>query len=351
MPPAHDMDDPRRLPMFTGEGHAMNWNDLLNALDWAEIIIIGEQHDDAMGHAFQLAVTEDTLARWPRAMLSMEMLERDHQMLVDDYLEGYITQEFFVRRAGIARWGGREGSWDDWFQPIVDAAKDASAPVIAANAPRRYVRLARTHGYGYLRRMSRERREMFDIPPRVPCGTYRARFYDVMLSMRDHSTDDDNDDDGNGNGVMPGPADQHPVQDDVIDAMFRSQLVWDATMARSIVRARPTRERKVIHLVGRFHMDFEGGLVMELRRLRPGSHILTISMSPIDAAHLGDEDAGRADIVIYTGEQSADDGVDRIEGEEEEVGEAEDGEGGEHEDDGNHDTDSGAAAATPPHHP
>jgi hypothetical protein len=60
-----------------------------------------------------------------------------------------------------------------------------------------------------------------------------------------------------------------------------------------------------VHLVGRFHIDFEGGLVTELRRHRPGARILTISMAPLDAMSLRDEDIGRADIIVYTGEQSA----------------------------------------------
>lgn len=292
---AHKMDDPRRLPMFTGDGQGMRWTDLLEAADWAEIIIIGEQHDDAMGHAFQLALMEDTLERWPKTRLSMEMLERDHQLLVDDYLDGYMSQETFVRRAGISRWGGHEGAWNEWFQPIVDAARDARTRVIAANAPRRFVRLARTHGYGYLRSMSRERQAYFDLPQRLPHGAYRERFDDIMREMRGHS---DVENDGDERTVT------HPVRDDAIEAMFRSQMMWDATMARSIVRARPSRDRKIVHLVGRFHIDFEGGLVAEIRRIRPASRLLTISMSPQDTSALHEADENRADIVVYTGKPS-----------------------------------------------
>jgi uncharacterized iron-regulated protein len=307
-PAAYDMGQPRRLPMFTGAGRAMNWSDLQRAIDWAEIVIIGEQHDDAMGHAFQLVVMEDTLARWPRAMLSMEMLERDHQLLVDDYLEELITQEFFVQRAGIARWGGRDGAWNDWYQPIVDAAKDAGTRVIAANAPRRYVRQARLRGYPFLRTLPADRRALFTIPPRLPRNHYHDRFYEVMLAMRDHGDGDEVVDDfdageGDGEGESEREHSRPPTPDAGIDAMYRSQMLWDATMAASIIRARPSRDRKVVHLVGRFHSDFEGGTVLELRRHRPAVRIVTISMSPQDAEALQDSDLGRADIIVYTGEQ------------------------------------------------
>ena len=59
----------------------------------------------------------------------------------------------------------------------------------------------------------------------------------------------------------------------------------------------------MIHLVGRFHSDFDGGLVRELRADRPQARILVLSMNKADAAELLQEDRGRADIIIYTGLQ------------------------------------------------
>jgi uncharacterized iron-regulated protein len=236
-----------------------------------------------MAHAVQLAVVQDTLERWPRSKVSMEMLERDEQVLVDDYLDGIIDQPTFVRLTFSANWGG-ENTWDDWFQPIIDAAKEHGAPVIAANAPRRYVRLARLQGYGALDALPRERRALFDRPRRLPRDQYFERFSRVMSHLEDN------------------PA--------ALDAIFRSQMVWDATMAQSILRARPTRHAKVIHLVGRFHSDFEGGLVQQIRKHRPRARVLVISMHPDDADALRESDQGRADIVIYTGDQRDDDADD-----------------------------------------
>lgn len=269
-------DDPRELPMFVGHtGSHVTWQELLTAIDWAEIIILGEQHDDAMAHAVQLAVVEDTFDRWPRSALSLEMLERDEQILVDDFLDDIIDTEAFIRLTFSANWGG-EGSWVKWFQPIIDAAKERHCRVIAANAPRRYVRMARLQGYGALDALPRQRRALFDRPAALPRDGYFERFSRVMSHVED-------------------PA--------ALDAIFRSQMVWDATMARSILQARPTRTAKVVHLVGRFHSDFEGGLVQQIRRHRPNARILVLSMNRADSTELGQDDVGRADVVVYTGEQ------------------------------------------------
>lgn len=273
--PAHMSDSPRELPMFTGVGgRAMDWTGLLDAIDWADIIILGETHNDGMAHAVQLAIVEDTFDRWPRSALAMEMLERDEQLLVDDYFDGIIDTATFVRLTFSENWGG-EGSWDEWYQPIVDAARNGGHRLIAANAPRRYVRMARVQGYPALRALPRERRAYFDLPRELPRDAYFERFSEVM---------------------------SHIESPTALDAIYRSQMTWDATMARSILRARPSRNAKVVHLVGRFHSDFEGGLVQEIRRHRPWSRILVVSMIAVDSLELREEDVGRADVVIYTGE-------------------------------------------------
>lgn len=89
----------------------------------------------------------------------------------------------------------------------------------------------------------------------------------------------------------------------VLDGLFRAQLVWDATMARSIADALGRGRAKVVHLAGRFHSDFDGGTVQFLRRYRPGVRVLVVSLVPADAAELRPEDVGRADVVIYTGQK------------------------------------------------
>ena len=57
-----------------------------------------------------------------------------------------------------------------------------------------------------------------------------------------------------------------------------------------------------MHLVGHFHCDFEGGLVQELRRRDPDARILVITALAEAETELRDEDSGRADFVVYTGD-------------------------------------------------
>ena len=271
--------------MFSGDaGLAVNWADLIDAVEWADVIILGEQHDDAVAHAVQQAVVEDVFDRWPKSALSMEMLERDEQALVDDYLDGIIDVESFAKWTFSEKWAG-EGSWANWYQPMIDTAKEADGRVVAANAPRRYVRLARLEGYGRLRSLSPQRKKLFDLPKSFKDDSYRRRFYELMK-------------DGHGD---ENASEDERARRERLRAGFRSQTLWDATMGASMARAHQAGATKVVLLVGQFHSDFNGGTVQQLRSRAPSLNILVISMQRDEGQTLREDDRGRADIVVYTG--------------------------------------------------
>jgi hypothetical protein len=94
---------------------------------------------------------------------------------------------------------------------------------------------------------------------------------------------------------------KHAVDEASVDDILRSQRMWDATMADSIVRAMRAAPSggKVVHLVGQFHSEYDGGLVSEIQRRSPTARILTVTVQKGEAYALRDEDRGKADVVIY----------------------------------------------------
>jgi uncharacterized iron-regulated protein len=270
--------------MYSGRtGQPINWSDLRQAFAWADVIIVGEEHDDAVGHAVELAVVHDVVCSHSRAALSMEMFERDEQPVVNDYLEGIIDAESLEKLTHSTNWGG-EGKWVAWYQPMIECAKEHNARIVAANAPRRYVRLARTDGYDRLRALPPPRREFFDLPGELKDQSYVDRFVE-MMSDNGHES----------------PGVRRSLKE--VEEIMGAQLVWDATMAASIAKARRGGASKIVHIVGQFHSDYNGGTVQELRRRSPGVKILTITMQRDDGTSLRDEDRDRADVVIYTGKR------------------------------------------------
>jgi len=316
--------NPRALPMFDGAtGAPLSWDDLLARIDAVQVIIIGEQHDDALGHRVQQALVADALAHAGDTAssyaLSLEMLERDEQAVVDDYLAGIIDRDRFIEETASTRWraisteylsGAIKRSefkskitsvgwikWDEFYQPSIDAAKQAGARVVAANAPwARYTSLiTREDGYSKLESLSPAQRELVAWPDPVPASGYRERFWQFMAGRKE----------GEAPAERPEhqPGDPHSGQftDEEILTGLMKQMLYDATMAESITRALRSGATGVIHFVGQFHSDFEGGTVIETRRRAPDARVLTLSLvHEGDGAALREEDRSRADVVVYT---------------------------------------------------
>ena len=240
----------------------MQWSDLMDRVEKADVVLLGELHDHAVGHAVQLAVIDDVLEKWPSSTVAFEMLERDEQILVDDYMDGNIDADTLAFLTGSSAWAGK-GSWSAWYQPILDSTKQAGGNVIAANAPRRYVKLAKTAGFDGIKDLPRERRVLVDYPEELSTGRYRQRFWELGMH-------------GEIDGVVVDITSIDP--DDPMLPVFRSQQVWDATMAESITRQKPTIDKKVLLLVGQFHIEYNGGIVQELKRRLPNAKVLSISI-------------------------------------------------------------------------
>lgn len=261
--------------MFEGEtGRVATWADLFDGIAWADVVVLGEEHDDAVAHQFQLAVVEQMLASWPKTAVALEMLERDQQEELEAYLAGNLDREQLLEVVTSSEASARK--FAEFYLPIVDAAGLQGAPVVAANAPRRYVRMARVSGWEELEELPPEERRYYDVPPRLDEGEYRQRIEELM---KEH--------------------DQAPTRENV-DAILRAQQVWDRTMATSVLRALGTVD-KVVLLVGRFHGDFAGGTIEQLHAKNAFVKVLYVSTIDLDERTLRPEDQDRADLVVYTG--------------------------------------------------
>ena len=73
---------------------------MLQELSEADVVYLGEQHNDRGTHVLQLAVLEGLARRDVPVVLSLEMFERDAQAALDAYLAGTMPESAFLR--GVA---------------------------------------------------------------------------------------------------------------------------------------------------------------------------------------------------------------------------------------------------------
>ncbi len=267
-------------------GEELNDLKIFDRVKKADAVLFGELHGHPVGLPVAAAIWKDMLSvrdRDETPALLLEFFERDQQLAIDEYLAGMIDEETFMKDAGRSA-----SNFPDAHQAMFNATKNAGGVVIAANAPRRYVRLARTDGYNRLRAMTPAQRATFELPPTEDGpDAYRERFNEIMGGMRSS--------DASGK-AQPGMS---------VPDFLRAQLVWDATMADSVADALRAGHEPVALVIGRFHVAFDGATVEYLKRQRSGADVLTIVMVDRWSDELADEDRRSGDIVVYVGPADA----------------------------------------------
>jgi len=251
-----------------------------------EVLLVGEEHDDMVGHELEDMLLETVVKEVGTSdsgrtvVLSMEMFERDVQYIVDEYLAGLISEDHFLRSAR---------PWDDYgsrYRALVERAKAEGLPLVASNAPRRYVSRVTAHGPGSLLELSSEaRRFLPPLPYPGPSELYREQWDAVMEA----ATEGHGDEGGGGYAADPN--------------VIYSQALWDASMAHAITQALVRHmDGLVVHFAGSFHVERGTGIPERIADYRPGTRVTTVVMTKVDDvdAWSAEEHGALADFVVLT---------------------------------------------------
>jgi uncharacterized iron-regulated protein len=97
------------------------------------LVLLGEVHDNAAGHALRLRAFDAMLARGARPALLMEQLDRDLQPRVDALRQ----REPQVTAAALLAALSPPGGWDwGFYTPFIERALGVGLPVVAVNIGR-----------------------------------------------------------------------------------------------------------------------------------------------------------------------------------------------------------------------
>ncbi len=228
----------------------------------SDVLVIGEEHDDKIGHQFKLELIK-FLSSKNELILSMEMFETDQQIVLNEYLNGFIDEKTFQN--DLKLWANYED-----YKPIIEFAKEKKIPVIAANAPRRYVRILSRKGFSELEKLTEESK--IYLPSLYMIENFRDKNYEkkILESISAHGK----------------------MSEQSLAQMLLAQNLWDASMSEQIYKKK--QNKKIIHINGRFHSDNRMGVVYRLEKM--GLKVLTISLIQNEK----DAKSDLADLVIIT---------------------------------------------------
>src|SRR5690554_5663004 len=135
--------------LFDNKGKKTNYNKLVKASEKAELVLFGEFHDNPISHWLQLKLTKE-LHQSKSLVLGAEMIERDNQQQLNQYLKGEINQKGLDTLARL--WNNHKTD----YKPLVDFAKDNQLAFVATNIPRRYASMVYRGGFEALEALSPE---------------------------------------------------------------------------------------------------------------------------------------------------------------------------------------------------
>lgn len=276
--------------VYERSGAPTTLSDIVSSVMGDEVLLVGEQHDDMVGHAVETLLLQAVFDRIGSAegagrtvVLSLEMFERDVQYVLDEYLGGLITEDHFLRSSR---------PWDDYdarYRPLVEAARAHAAPVVAANAPRRYVNRVTNQGPESLAGLSAHARSYLPpLPFPGPSVAYREQWEAIMTAAMLGAAESDQ---GADRSYAPNP-----------NAIY-AQALWDAAMGHAITEALVRHIGGfVVHFAGSFHVERGTGIPERIADYRPGTRVTSVVMTKVDDIHewSADRHGPLADFVVLT---------------------------------------------------
>lgn len=292
--------------IYTGAGNPATLADIVQATEDTDILFIGEGHGDPVGHYLEARILEALHDRYTRdgelqrpLVLSLEMFEQDVQTVLDEYLAGLITERHFL--SASRPWPGYQTD----YRPLIEFARTNGLPVIAANAPRRYVNRVSRLGPDALDDLSAAAKEW--LPP-LPYGeatpAYREKFHRFFVDVTGADVfvhDGENGEDAEMQNLELSETAKAKREKD-FDRLLSAQSLWDAAMAHAIGRViRRQPESLILHISGKFHSEEGLGIPEHVDDYQPGTKFRTVVMdtsenfTAFDPAY-----EGRGDFVILT---------------------------------------------------
>ncbi len=229
------------------------FDELIEELAASDAVFLGEQHTDETTHRFQRAVYERLLAaKEGKVVLALEMFDRDVQGDLNRYLAGEIDEAAFLQAA--RPWS----NYQEAYRPLIEKAKEAGAPVVAANFPAPLRTQVAMGGAEAVAALDADQRGQ---TPREYLPNSPDYWKRVDNAIRSHA------------GMMTAESDD--------ERLYSVQSLWDNAMGEACADALDNHpDHLVLHINGGFHSAYGDGAVAQLRKRKPEAKVQTVAIIP-----------------------------------------------------------------------
>lgn len=229
------------------DGSRLSGGDVLTRIEGADVVVVGEVHDNPVHHLNQAWVID----RYKPDALVAEMIRS-----VDEArIRTHLTDGSAISAIGPLI-GWEDTGWPAWklYQPIFEAL-GASARIYGASLPRKEVRRVMTEPASSILPDPRVA-PLLDVP--LPD--------DAMAEVKQEMIDSHC-------GHLP---------EEMAPMMVAAQRLRDASLASAVLRAREQGARRIVVIAGNGHARKDRGLPLFLAQLSPDLNIVVIGQVESD---------------------------------------------------------------------
>lgn len=229
-------------------GHELSPKQLMRALSQAEVVCVGERHDNPHDHYAELEILRSLARRAPaqgrELGLGLEMVQASDQSALDDYVNGQSTATEFVQNVD---WSNSWGFDFSYYRPLLVVARRRGLDVLALSPSEKLVHKVATSGLKGLTHAERKKLPELELHNTA----YRAYFRQAMQG--------------------------HPPSAGSFDHLYAAQVLRDESMASRAAKwiSANLPARQLIIVAGRGHCIRSAIVGRVLRRVH-SAHVVNV---------------------------------------------------------------------------
>lgn len=216
--------------------------DAIVALAKRGVVLLGESHDQAEHHRWQLLTISALFGHRPHMVLGFEMFPRRVQPVLDRWSKSELNEGDFLREID---WPQIWGFAEELYLPLFHFARTHGLPMLALNIDRATNRRIATHDIASVPITERE-----GIGDPAPASSfYRDRLFEWFKKH-------------------PAASQDVRATSERFERFVCAQQFWDRAMAEAIADAqRGARRRLVVGIMGSGHIEYGDGVPYQLAAL------------------------------------------------------------------------------------
>lgn len=246
--------------LLPASGGQPTHQDLLAALSRRAIVLLGESHDRAEHHRWQLQVLAGLYAHQPDLVVGFEAFPRSVQPVLDRWSAGALDEKAFLAET---RWREVWSMGPNLYLPLLHFVRMNRIPLVALNVERKLVRRVAEESWEAVPLTEREGLTI----PKPPSEGYLDFLAEAYRQHREERQAKARE---SVHGSVPGEA-RFDYDDSDFQSFVDAQLVWDRAMAQVLfgARRRPSTPL-VVGIIGQGHLRHGFGVPWQLADLGIG---------------------------------------------------------------------------------